>query len=465
MHQSPPPIQGPTTDSFWRSSSHSLDGHRTSPDIPPEVEICVIGAGFAGASIVHHILDICNSQGQPRPRILILEARQACSGATGRNGGHIKPDPCHRPSSLAMAYGIKVAAECAAFEAQNLSAVKKFVEDEAIDCEFTLTRAVDAFMSDAVCDKVMASVDMLRRNHVPVMSDVHFAKGSDAEVLSGVKGVKGCISYSAGHLFPYKLTLHLLSKAVDAGINLQTHTPVLSVAEQPDADGFITVTTSRGSVKARNVVYATNAYTSSLLPEFAGKIIPVRGMCSHISPTKKPAPHLPSTYIIRWSDTNYDYLIPRLDGSIILGGARSIFYRDLDSWYNNVDDGQLIEAGKSHFDGYMQRVFHGWEDSGAYTSKLWTGIMGYSSDLMPFIGAVPGKKQQFIVAGFTGHGMPQIFLAAKGVASMIIDNVDFQSTGIPAVYQVTRYRLDSKQNSVIESWETEHGSAATFSKL
>jgi hypothetical protein len=91
--------------------------------------------------------------------------------------------------------------------------------------------------------------------------------------------------------------------------------------------------------------------------------------------------------------------------------------------------------------------------------------MGYSSDLMPFIGAVPGKKQQFIVAGFTGHGMPQIFLAAKGVASMIIDNVDFQSTGIPAVYQVTRYRLDSKQNSVIESWETEHGSAATFSKL
>jgi glycine/D-amino acid oxidase-like deaminating enzyme len=145
------------------------------------------------------------------------------------------------------------------------------------------------------------------------------------------------------------------------------------VAEQPDADGFITVTTSRGSVKARNVVYATNAYTSSLLPEFAGKIIPVRGMCSHISPTKKPAPHLPSTYIIRWSDTNYDYLIPRLDGSIILGGARSIFYRDLDSWYNNVDDGQLIEAGKSHFDGYMQRVFHGWEDSGAYTSKLWTG--------------------------------------------------------------------------------------------
>lgn len=77
--------------------------------------------------------------------------------------------------------------------------------------------------------------------------------------------------------------------------------------------------------------------------------------------------------------------------------------------------------------------------------------MGYSSDLMPFIGAVPGKKQQFIVAGFTGHGMPQVFLAAKGIASMIIDNADFQSTGIPTVYQVTCSRLDSKQNSVIQS--------------
>jgi glycine/D-amino acid oxidase-like deaminating enzyme len=103
------------------------------------------------------------------------------------------------------------------------------------------------------------------------------------------------------------------------------------------------------------------------------KIVPVRGICSHIKPSKSPAPLLPNSYIIRWSDTKYEYLIPRLDGSIIVGGARSVYYHDLDSWYNNVNDDKLIESAKNYFDGYMQRVFHGWEDSGAYTSKVWTG--------------------------------------------------------------------------------------------
>jgi glycine/D-amino acid oxidase-like deaminating enzyme len=45
--------------------------------------------------------------------------------------------------------------------------------------------------------------------------------------------------------------------------------------------------------------------------------------------------------------------------------------------------------------------------------------MGYSSDGLPHIGWVPGKEGQFIIAGFTGHGMPEIFLAAEGVARMI----------------------------------------------
>lgn len=71
---------------------------------------------------------------------------------------------------------------------------------------------------------------------------------------------------------------------------------------------------------------------------------------------------------------------------------------------------------------------------------------------MPHIGVVPGRKNQFILAGFTGHGMPQIFLSARGIASMIIDDVDFQSTGIPRVYMASQARLDSPKNSILESW-------------
>ena len=43
----------------------------------------VIGAGYTGASVVHHLLDGNDDVGKS---IVILEARGACSGATGRNG-------------------------------------------------------------------------------------------------------------------------------------------------------------------------------------------------------------------------------------------------------------------------------------------------------------------------------------------------------------------------------------------
>lgn len=72
--------------------------------------------------------------------------------------------------------------------------------------------------------------------------------------------------------------------------------------------------------------------------------------------------------------------------------------------------------------------------------------MGYSSDFVPHIGAVPGKPGQFILAGFNGHGMPQILLSAKAVARMVRDGDLFEETGLPRIFKTTRERLDRKDS-------------------
>lgn len=380
MSPSQLPVPNSTT-SFWRSGElHPLDNHRTTPSLPSKVDIAVIGAGYTGASVVYHVLNSSKDRSVPPPSIVILEAREACSGATGRNGGHLKPDPYNRPASLAVSHGVELAAECAAFEAATLAAVKRVVEDEHIDCDFVLTRAVDALMGDAIHEQMRAGYDLLRKAGVSAVVDDVFYEGraAEAEQLSGVKGVKGLVSYSAGHLWPYKLVMALLEKAVAAGVNLQTNTPVVGVSGGVDAEGYYTLTTrDRGTVRAKQIVHATNGYTSALLPEFREKIIPVRGICSQIDvpEDRKPAPVLNNSYMIRWSASEVEYMIPRTDGSIIIGGARASFYHDLGSWYGNVEDDKLIETGGAprYFDGYMQKNFRGWEDSGAYTKNVWTG--------------------------------------------------------------------------------------------
>lgn len=70
--------------SWWRTQLHQLDDYVSSKSVPTESDVVIIGAGISGASVAYHLLQ--QNKGLNRPRVTILEARQACSGATGRNG-------------------------------------------------------------------------------------------------------------------------------------------------------------------------------------------------------------------------------------------------------------------------------------------------------------------------------------------------------------------------------------------
>ena len=67
---------------FWRSELHPLDDHRSTKDLPTECDILIVGAGYAGVTTAYHLI---KDRPDP-PSIVLLEARQACSGATARNG-------------------------------------------------------------------------------------------------------------------------------------------------------------------------------------------------------------------------------------------------------------------------------------------------------------------------------------------------------------------------------------------
>ncbi|PYH45127.1 sterol homeostasis protein ARV1 [Aspergillus saccharolyticus JOP 1030-1] len=445
----PIPIEN-SMSSFWRSEPDPLDNHRSTEFLPETCDIVIIGAGYAGASTAYHCLDRAAAKGTVPPSIVILEARQACSGATGRNGGHLKPDVYSRVGNLANEYGVEAAAEVAAFEMEHVSAVQALVEKEKIDCDMEVDYVCDVHYDPTQLAKVKAGFDSLIAKRVKTVEDVKFTGLEDAEAESGVKGARGCFRQRTGRLWPYKLIMHLLKRAITAGVNLQTNTPVRHISETPDADGRWKVTTDRGSIRTRTLIFATNAYTAALAPQYKDKIVPVRGFCSRIVVPNPPAVPLERSYTLRFNAWDYDYLIPRPDGSIIVGGAKSAFYKqDISSWYHNTDDSRVVEETVQYFNNYMQRVFHGWENTGAYTDRVWSGVMGYSSDALPHVGHVPGKPGQLVLAGYSGHGMPQIFLSARGIARMVVDGVAYEESGIPRLFKTTPERLASRRNDIL----------------
>jgi len=78
------PVANATTP-YWRTQLHPIDEHRSSHDLPTGCDIVIIGAGLAGVSTAYHLSAAAGS-GAEVPSIVMLEARQVCSGATGRNG-------------------------------------------------------------------------------------------------------------------------------------------------------------------------------------------------------------------------------------------------------------------------------------------------------------------------------------------------------------------------------------------
>jgi glycine/D-amino acid oxidase-like deaminating enzyme len=180
----------------------------------------------------------------------------------------------------------------------------------------------------------------------------------------------------------------VIRRSLDQGLNLQTYTPATSMTRSESDPSRWTVHTDRGDITATHVVVCTNAYTSSLLPEFRPKIIPVRGTACSITPAPShSAGSLPGpikyTYGIRFGTGEVDYMIPRQgrgrvtgrgDQSIILGGAKGCFLSKPDEWYDNKYDNEEMPGVRKYFEGYMAKYFNGWNgDEKGNVDHVWSG--------------------------------------------------------------------------------------------
>ena len=97
------PVPNPSS-SFWHSEPNEfLLGHHTTPELrmPTTADIVIVGSGITGSSVAGFLAEDDRAKGR---NIVMLEAREACWGATGRNGGTQTYTYSQRSSSLQMLY-------------------------------------------------------------------------------------------------------------------------------------------------------------------------------------------------------------------------------------------------------------------------------------------------------------------------------------------------------------------------
>lgn len=94
------PYRAPTV-SYWQDPPDAeIADYMSSSTLPEElVDMVIVGSGITGAGVAWGLLGADSPEKRSQGRVVMLEARQACSGATGRNGKiPSSPTPHGRPN-------------------------------------------------------------------------------------------------------------------------------------------------------------------------------------------------------------------------------------------------------------------------------------------------------------------------------------------------------------------------------
>jgi glycine/D-amino acid oxidase-like deaminating enzyme len=192
--QTIPPSTLPTKESttpFWRTELHELDNQRTTADIPTTCDILIIGGGYAGIAAAYHLLASDEAKakffnGAARPNVVLLEARGACSGATGRNGGHLRPAVHTRLPFLIEEYGLESAVELCEFEDVHVPVITELIRKEGIECDLHLSRSYDIYTDREEARKVKEAYLRLKSEGVTkrTMEDLVWTDEENAEKVS-----------------------------------------------------------------------------------------------------------------------------------------------------------------------------------------------------------------------------------------------------------------------------------------
>ncbi|KAH0291640.1 DAO-domain-containing protein [Aureobasidium namibiae CBS 147.97] len=445
IHQGPSlPCPNPTT-SYWLEDPPFPElVNIQSEKLPESTDIVIIGSGITAAAAAHSLLDESSRKGQPIT-ITVLEARDICSGATGRNGGHMKCSPHETFERLETKFGTERAVALTRFQLSHLQHLTEFCESKGYQkAECRKVETVDLFFDQKTFDQACHTLSRLR-TLLPEL-EARILQAEQARQEFAVSGqVIGAITYQAGALWPYRFVTSLWNDLLHdypKHITVETNTPASSIDKQGTT---YKVHTNRGAVKCKHIVHATNAWMGHLLPQLNKK---ATGMRAHMSAQNPGDQHSYANFhgdrswsIIHGPD-DFDYMTqrpgPNGTGDIMLGGGA---FRSKNHGLDQIgvwDDSRRDMFTSAYLAGILPIIFSQEKQQrqagthSRYLQQHWSGIISLTGDSLPFVGKLDscvcaqnsgdaqGDAAEWIAAGYNGEGMVFAWLCGTALGLVIM---------------------------------------------
>jgi glycine/D-amino acid oxidase-like deaminating enzyme len=366
-------------------------------------DLVIIGGGFTGLWTA-----LLAKEADPSRDVVLLEANEVGSGASGRNGGFVDASLTHGIENALERWPNEIR-KLAALGHENLNAIAAAVSSFNIDCDLLhsgeLIVALEPYQVKELCSfpETVASYgekyEWLDRDQTRALvnSPTYLGALYDPTVIM---------------VNPARLAWGLRKACLDLGVRLYEHSPAAQLNKE---DRTIVVRTAHGQIQARRVALATNAFPP-LLKRLSYYVVPVYDYVLVTEPLT-----LSQRDSIGWkgrqgvgdAGNQFHYYRTTADGRILWGGYDAVYH-----WNNGF--GANLENNPGSFGRLADHFFQTFPQLEELRfTHAWGGAIDTCSRFSQFWGTAHHGKTAYAL-GYTGLGVG----ASRFGAQVMLDLLD-----------------------------------------
>ena len=369
--------------SYWEETSNEkLNLEKLTKNI--NCEIVVVGGGYTGLLCAINLIENYNLD------VILIEAGKIGWGASSRNGGFCSFPPIKTSfKKLQKIYGKEETKKFFRNAVEGSNYTKDIISNYNIDCDVTGESNFIVAHHPNKFKQIKEQAEVYK-SEFGIETEI-YSKEEFNKFGHGGNEQFGALSYKPGFAInPLKFVNGITKYALSKKLKIFEHTLVDKINKN---NGYYTLKSKEGSVKAKKVVVATNGfYQEGLVPQLNSRILPV---ISNIIVTRKLTDkeidlHNFKTFSPIVNTKNLLYYYRKLPDNRILFGTRGDY---IGSDQSNLDRAKIMEK-------FFKNIFPDW--ASISIDYNWRGLIAMSQKLTPSIGKIENEE---IYYGFGYHGV------------------------------------------------------------
>ena len=388
-------------DSSEHTGSYYAASRQPTNDYPflseaATCDVVVVGGGFSGVNTAVELTE----RGY---EVILIEANRIGWGASGRNGGQIIGGIGHTPERFKKCIGEQGIKTIYQMGIEARDVIKERIETYDIDCD----------LKWGYCDVALKPRHMKEfaawRDWEKAIGNPHPYTLLDSSELKGFvnsdRYLGGLHNTANGHIHPLNLCVGEAAAAVSRGARVFEQTRAIEIISGDNP----VVKTEHGSITAKQVVLAGNAYMGKLIPKLSFRVLPSASSVIATEPLSEALATklLPADVAVCDPRTALDYFRLSADRRMLFGGLSN---------YTGMEPKNLVPVMRKK----MRNVFA--ELADIKIEYAWSGWIGIGINRMPQLGKLAPNIRY--IQAYSGHGVAPTHMMAKITAESIAGETD-----------------------------------------